>query len=98
MTDLKKSTATIALITLMSAAPLAALASSGSPQQAVDTDPNESVAIKPVTGDESIASDMETSSPQLSVDADEDEQVASNQDTDGTIADELETSSPVITD
>ena len=52
MTHLIKNTATLSLIALMSAAPMAAFATeSGSPQQSVVADPDEEVVKKPVTGE-----------------------------------------------
>lgn len=99
MTDLKKNTATVALIALMSAAPMAAFATeSGSPQQSVDADPDEYADSKKVTDDDSVVSDMETGSPAQSVDTDDDESVADSGNGEGSIADELPTNSPAISD
>ncbi|WP_370401845.1 hypothetical protein [Sulfitobacter sp. JB4-11] len=98
MTHFKKNTATVALIALMSAAPMAAFATeSGSPQQSVDADTDETVGVKKVTGEESLAAGA-TGTPAQSVDADPAETVAANEETEGTIADELPTNSPAVSE
>jgi len=52
MTDLKNSAARIAMIALLSAAPVAVFATeTGSPQQAVDADPDEEVSQKEIDGE-----------------------------------------------
>ena len=99
MTHLMKTTATAALVALMAAAPMAASATqTGSPQQSVDADPDENVAVKKVTTN-GVTEEIATGSPALSVDADEDEDVAAaDGEGEGTIADELPTNSPVLND
>ena len=98
MTHLMKTTATAAIVALMSAAPLAASPESGSPQQSVVNDPDESVAKKKVTT-ESVIESTDAGTPAQAVDVDGDEAVAANDsDNKGTIADELPTNSPVLND
>ena len=78
--------------------PLAATAAtSGSPQQSVEADPDESVESKKIVTEGSVAAEIETGSPAQSVDADEDEEVAMDDAGEGTIADELPTNSPQVT-
>ena len=97
MFDLKKNAATVTLVALMSAAPMAAMAvETGSPAQSVESDPNESVSTKRVTTS-SVVDDTEAGTPAQSVDADEAETVAVGDAGEGTIADELPTDSPVVT-
>lgn len=99
MTYFAKKSATAALIALMSAAPMAAFATeSGSPQQSVDADPDEYAGTKNVTDQESLAATAATGTPEQSVDADADENVADSGATEGTIADELPTNSPAVSD
>ena len=97
MTHFAQKTATAAVIALMSAAPMAAFATeTGSPAQSVASDPDESVAVKKVTTDGSVAATTETGTPAQSVDADASESVAITADGEGTIADELPTNSPAV--
>ncbi|MDF1728663.1 MAG: hypothetical protein P1U53_13030 [Sulfitobacter sp.] len=96
MFNLKKSATTVTLVALMSAAPMAAFAQeTGSPQQSVESDPDETVANAPVTTD-SVVDELETGTPAQSVEADESEAVSATDTADGTIADELPTSSPAV--
>ncbi len=96
MTHLLKTTAATALIAVMATASFAG--NTGSPAQSVDADPDEYVAKKKVDADGDAVNEA-TGSPAQSVDTDEDEEVAMDDaDGNGTIADELPTNSPAVSD